>query len=300
MTFTGRDILTWLQECRIGCSIFDRLILFLYTLNAIVVLTALYFTLGTKRTNRLLLSKPGLLDWIPIPRVDVNVDGILLSLPLRIDYLLSVKPDWEVEGKEFLRANSERDGAILDIGSNIGYYSALLARENPSSRVISVEASPSIFENLVSNCKANGLSNISFYNRAVSDTDDIEIEFYNRDALSSIDRQMLDDWSVPENNITKERTKTITVDTLLERESVHNISLLKMDIEGAEVAALSGAKSVLEEKRIERMLIEYHTHSGRDYILNRLQKLGYQTSVRNRPSLYRNNDHANGHILAVL
>jgi len=300
MKGTVSQAIDLLKGSKFGLSILDKLTLFIYILSGLIILTLLYVILGKEKTSKSILSKPELLNWFPIKKVNVNINGILLSLPLVVDYLGFVKSDWELQEKEFMKKISKNDGIILDIGSNIGYHTIMVAKENVNSRIISVEASPTIFKTLKENCNANKLSNIIFYNNAVTDQDDIEINFYNRYSLSTTDKQTLKDWLVPENDIKKEKAKTVTIDTLLEREQVNKVLLLKMDIEGGEVLALTGAKSSLERKKIQNMMIEYHSNSARDYIENKLKKLGYNITLHERPFLYENKDHANGHIFAAL
>jgi len=300
MEDTGSQIIDWLKGSKFGNSFLDRLILFFYILSTVIILAILYVILGKEKTSRIILSKPKLINWIPIKKVNVNIDGILLSLPLVLDYMMFVKSDWELEEKNFMKEISKNKGIILDLGSNIGFHTTMLAKGNVNSRIISVEASPTIFETLKQNCQANKLTNIVLYNNAVTDQDDLEINFYNRDSMSTTDKLTLEDWQVPETDIKNEKTKTITIDTLLEREQVDSVLLLKMDIEGGEVLALAGAKSSLEQKKIKNMMIEYHSNSNRDYIENLLKKFGYNISLHERPSLYENKDYANGHIFAEL
>lgn len=300
MTNTGNQVIDWLKCYRFGESIFDKLILFIYILGTVIILALLYVILGKEKTSKVILSKPKLINWIPIKKVNVNLNGILLSLPLVVDYMMFIKSDWELEEKEFMKKTLKNDGIILDIGSNIGYHTTMLAKENTNSKIISIEASPTIFKILKENCNANKLTNIIFYNNAITDQDDLEINFYYRDSMSTTDKLILEDWQVPEYDIKKEKTKTVTIDTLLEREQVNEVLLLKMDIEGGEILALTGAKSSLEQKRIQNMMIEYHSYSNRDYIENLLKKLGYNITLHERPILYENKDHANGHIFAEL
>ena len=300
MKNTGSQVIDWLKGCKFGESILDRLILFIYILSVVIILALLYVILGKEKTSKIVLSKPRLINWIPIKKVSVNLDGVLLSLPLVMDYMMFVKPDWELEEKKFMKEISKNNGIILDIGSNIGYHTVMLAKGNDNSKIISVEASPTIFKTLKGNCNANKLTNIVFYNNAITDQDDLEISFYNRDSMSTTDKSTLEDWLVPESDIKKEKTRTITIDTLLEREQVKTVLLLKMDIEGGEVLALSGAKSSLEQKKIQNMMIEYHNCTNQNYIENLLKKLGYNITIHERPSLYDNKDYANGHIFAVL
>ena len=300
MTNTGSQVIDWIKGCKFGESLSDRLILFIYILSSVIILGLLYVILGKDKTSKIILSKPKLINWIPIKKVNVNLNGILLSLPLVMDYMMIIKSDWELEEKEFMKKTSKNGGIVLDIGSNIGYHTIMLAKENPDSRIISIEASPTIFKLLNENCNINKLTNIIFYNNAVTDQDDLEINFYNRDSMSTTNKLALEDWQVPEYDIKKEKTKTVTIDTLLEREKINTVLLLKMDIEGGEVLALTGAKSSLEQKKIQNMMVEYHSYSNRDYIENLLKKLGYSITLQERPILYENKDHANGHIFAEL
>lgn len=293
-------VIDLLKGYRFGLSISDKLIIFIYMFNALIILGSLYVILGKEKTSKCILSKPKMLNWIPIKKINVNLNGILLSMPLVMDYMIYVKSDWELQEKEFMKKFSKNDGVILDIGSNIGLHTIMLAKENIDSKIISIEASPTIFKLLNQNCSANKLTNVIFYNTAITDQDDAEISFYHRESMSTTDKQLLEDWQVPESDIRKETTKTITIDMLLKREKVDNVLLLKMDIEGGEVVALDGAKSSLEQKKIQNMMIEYHSYSNRDYVEKLLKELGFAVTLHERPVLYENNDLANGHIFAEL
>lgn len=224
----------------------------------------------------------------------------MLSLPVTIDYMIIVKSNWEQEEREFASKLLLDNGFIIDLGANVGHYTALLAKKHPKTKVIAVEASPTIFLLLKSNCKLNNLTNLVFYNQAISDKDDEIIEFFERDALSTTQKQFLNALNIPLQQINKEKVRTLTIDRLLENENLDKVMLLKMDIEGAEVLALRGASSALKEKKIKNMIIEYHDHSGRTYITNLLKNLGYSYSVHQRSILFENKDFINGHIIATL
>ena len=294
------EIIDWIRGYKFGYAIKDKIVLLIYILNGIIILTALYIISGKENTGRIILSKPNLLNWIPAKKVMLNRDGVLLSVPTVLDYMIFVKLDWENEEKQFALKHSMGDGFILDIGSNVGYYTCMLGNEFQNSKVISVEASPSIFDVLKDNCELNERSNVILYNRAITDKDGAEINFYSHDSMSTTDKQTLTDWAIPENQIGKEKTKTITIDTLLKNENANKIQFCKMDIEGAEVMALKGAQSTLKKKAIQNMMIEYHSYSNRDYVVNLLKEMNYLVTVKERDILFENKDHANGHIFATL
>ncbi len=294
------EIVDWIKGYRFGYTIKDKIILLSYILNGIIILTLLYIILGKENTGKIVLNKPNLLNWIQAKKVIIKRDEILLSVPTVIDYMVFVKLDWEKEEKEFALKQPKNEGLILDIGSNVGHYTCILAKKYQNSKVISVEASPSIFDILHQNCELNKFSNVVLYNRAVTDKDDDEINFYTHDSMSTIDKKTLRDWRIPQSHIKNEKTKTITIDTLIKNESANIVLFCKIDIEGAEVLALKGAHQTLKKKIIQNMMIEYHSYSNRDYIINLLKNAGYQVSVKERDILYENKDHANGHIFATL
>lgn len=97
----------------------------------------------------------------------------MLSLPMILDYIILVKPDWEEEERQFvteLNLEDDDDRIAIDIGTNIGIYTLLLSHLYPKCKVISIEASPTIFEKLKLNCQLNNLgSNLVLLNKAVSD-----------------------------------------------------------------------------------------------------------------------------------
>jgi precorrin-6B methylase 2 len=84
-----------------------------------------------------------------------------------------VKPDWEEKEREFmtqLNLNYNNNNAIvMDIGANIEIYTILLSHIYPKAKTIAIEASPTIFEKLESNCKLNSLllseSNVLLINK---------------------------------------------------------------------------------------------------------------------------------------
>lgn len=299
MESTLGEICDWLKGIKFGYSARDRFVLFTYIINAIIVILFLVSFFGKEKTAKIIFSKPSLVDWIPAKNVLVKIDGILLSLPVRIDYMLFVKSNVEREEREFASKLHFDNGFIMDLGANIGHYAIMLAKKYPKTKIIAVEASASIFPLLKSNCKLNNLTNLVFYNRAISDRDDEIIEFFERDCLSTIQKQFLNALHIPLQQINKEKVRTLTIDGLIENENIDQVMLLKMDIEGAEVLALKGASSTLKEMKIKNMIIEYHNHSNRTYITNLLKNLGYSYSLHERTTLFENKDLASGHIIAT-
>jgi hypothetical protein len=54
----------------------------------------------------------------------------MLSLPMILDYIILVKPDWEEKERKFmtqLNLNHNNNAIVMDIGANIGIYTILLS-----------------------------------------------------------------------------------------------------------------------------------------------------------------------------
>lgn len=64
--------------------------------------------------------------------------------------------------------NDLNERSFVDIGANIGYFSILVAKNNPSCKVYSFEPTPSIFKQLKENLQLNELSNVSANQVALS------------------------------------------------------------------------------------------------------------------------------------
>ena len=65
----------------------------------------------------------------------------------------------------------QRDLYVLDIGSNIGYYTLLEAKGNPRGRIIAIEPNPVAFQYLKKNIQANALDNVIAKNTAIWNKD---------------------------------------------------------------------------------------------------------------------------------
>jgi FkbM family methyltransferase len=198
----------------------------------------------------------------------------------------------------------------MDIGANIGIYTILLSHIYPKAKIIAIEASPSIFEMLKSNCKLNNLlfpgSNLLLINKAISDKDDTTAEFYEKHSMSTMLKEFLINLSstiiTNQDQLNKRVVRTVTIDNLVGTTGINEISLLKIDIEGAEVLALKGAINTLTQKKIKNMVIEYHSLENYNYIIKLLEEeeLGY--TIINSQERYNNKEteFVNGHIMAIL
>jgi FkbM family methyltransferase len=307
------ESISWIKGSKYGYTYKDKIVLFLYISNAIIIIIFIIGIFGKNKLIDTYFKRTYLLNWIPVKSVLVKIDGAILSLPMILDYIILVKPDWEEKEREFMTQlnlnNNNNNAIVMDIGANIGIYTILLSHIYPKAKIIAIEASPTIFEMLRSNCKLNNLvfsgSNVLLINKAISDKDDITTEFYEKHSMSTMLKEFLTNLSstilTNQDELNKRVIRTITIDNLVETININEISLLKIDVEGAEVLALKGAIKTLTQKKIKNMIIEYHSLENYNYIVKLLEEeeLGY-TIVNSQERFNKEKEFVNGHIMAIL
>jgi FkbM family methyltransferase len=308
------EAISWLKGSKYGYTYKDKIALFLYIANAIIIIIFIIGIFGKARAIDIYFKRTYLLNWIPIKSVLVKIDGIMLSLPMILDYMILVKPDWEKEERQFvteLNLEDDDDRISIDIGANIGIYTLLLSHLYPKCKVISIEASPTIFEKLKLNCQLNNLlpgSNLVLLNKAVSDKDGTWVEFYEKHSMSTMSKEFLTSISSKiitnkDDELHKEIVRTVTIDKLAETTNINEISFLKIDVEGAEVLVLKGAINILTEKKVRNMIIEYHSFENYDYAVKLLDEIGYtiiNSLQRYNSKTSTEKKFVNGHIIATL
>ena len=144
------------------------------------------------------------------------------------------------------RVNARR--VLLDVGANIGVTAAILSAHCPQASVVAIEAGPSVVEVLQRNLQRNGLNSLTPLHVAVGDREGV-VQFFEESAFGYI----VDDSDVPEvrkHGLTVDvemRTIDSIVDDLERDSGVDAVDLVKVDIEGAEPAAIAGMQRTLEK-----------------------------------------------------
>src|SRR5919197_1247510 len=102
MTSTLSEALDWLKGSKYGYKFKDKIVLFLYILNATIILIFTYAIFGKDKAIEAYFHRNLLLNWMPFKSVVIEREGIKLSVPMIIDYIILVKSDWEKEERAFL------------------------------------------------------------------------------------------------------------------------------------------------------------------------------------------------------
>jgi FkbM family methyltransferase len=166
-----------------------------------------------------------------------------------------------------------RPGMVaVDIGANIGYYALLEARlVGRAGTVIAIEPVPENARIFQQNIAANGYSNIVFRQTAISDREGrLPLRLSPKSNCHS-----LSDVPWP----TREMFVNVcTLDSLLETETLPSVDLVRMDLEGHELAVIKGMRETIK-KYHPRLLIELHPHivgpQATVQYLRQLETLGY-------------------------
>ncbi|HEX7808284.1 MAG TPA: FkbM family methyltransferase, partial [Thermoanaerobaculia bacterium] len=150
-----------------------------------------------------------------------------------------------------------RDGMIVfDVGAHVGELTLLFARG--AGRVHAFEAGRRSFERLTAACHEQ--RNVVLNHVAVSDREgEIALNVYDDAYLawSTQANRPLANYGIDVKPVSVERVPAITLDRYCELHDITQIDLLKIDVEGAELQVLIGAKRLLAEQRIRCVTFEF-------------------------------------------
>ncbi|MDP3883003.1 MAG: FkbM family methyltransferase [Candidatus Staskawiczbacteria bacterium] len=142
--------------------------------------------------------------------------------------------------KELVEKNLREGDTFIDIGANVGYFSAVaLGRVGKTGQVHSFEPVPEYFEKLKRVADLNSRYNITINQVALGDEEKKEnIYIAGRSAIgnNTFFKGLLDE---PERAIIREIVVRRLDDYILEK-NIKNIKLVKIDVEGFEFPVLKG------------------------------------------------------------
>jgi FkbM family methyltransferase len=149
---------------------------------------------------------------------------------------------------------------VFDVGAHVGELTLLFSRSAGQGQVHAFEAGRISFERLSAACQDAGCSNVLLHHAAVSDREgEIELQVYDDAHLawSTQANRPLASYGIDVQPVGIERVAAITLDRYCEMAGVTQIDLLKIDVEGAELQVLMGAKRLLAEQRIRCLTFEF-------------------------------------------
>lgn len=168
---------------------------------------------------------------------------------------------------------------VVDAGAHYGYFTLLLARAvGEQGHVYAFEASPDNARLLRANVALNDLGpRVTVERAAVGGRDGAAVELFAGRGGASMEWTLSksfasreDDDAAPAPSVV--RTPMVTLDAYLADRPA--VSLVKMDIEGAEAEALPAARELLERTR-PTIVLEFHREVGWPAIVA-LREAGYR------------------------
>jgi FkbM family methyltransferase len=164
---------------------------------------------------------------------------------------------------EVVRPACAEAPVIFDVGANVGDYALLVRSRIPAARIYAFEPAAPVYEQLSRRLSSIGNgANCDAFNFGFSD-EEKTVDLYSytvegeaASVISSIDKRLPTQVLHVEVNDT-ERIVVRTLDTFCASHGIDRIDLLKLDVEGHEVAVLRGAKDLLELGAISMIQFEF-------------------------------------------
>ena len=187
--------------------------------------------------------------------------------------LLILKKEIFTQHCYYFETNTARP-LIIDAGAHIGLSTLYFKKQLPLARVIAIEPNPTNFELLEKNIWDNKLANVNTIQVAL-DTHEgtTQLNIDRNQAWYSTSSLLENAWNgdLPSEPI---EVKTMTLSGLLHEP----VDLLKLDIEGSELAVLKEAEDKLN--LVDQLFVEFHPHKGQTLtdLTNLLDKHQYRLS----------------------
>ena len=157
---------------------------------------------------------------------------------------------------------------FVDCGCNYGFYSFFVSSLSEKNKILSIEASKETSFEFIRNQDLNNFNNINFFNKAVSNSIDENILFY----------ESINDWESSQTHSdfksnSHSIVKSINIDSLLNEYFLDDfLVIIKLDLEGNEINAIKGTSDIIK-KTEPLFIIEFSK-----YIFENLDNIDYLKS----------------------
>lgn len=190
---------------------------------------------------------------------------------------------FERQELEFVLSVLEAGMTFVDVGANVGLFSIAAAKKVQDGRVLAFEPCGWTHNRLVKNQRLNGVTNLQTIHTALGQRTGeaiLHVNVSGKDGLNTIGRPTHGDSEV----VDAEKVPVVTLDDALQQCSIDRVDVMKMDVEGAELLVLLGARRLLSSSNAPLVLYEASSLSkGLDYHPVEeawlLQKYGYSLFV---------------------
>jgi len=173
--------------------------------------------------------------------------------------------------REFVPAGS----TVVDVGANVGFFTMKFALwVGEQGRVIAVEPDRENFEVLAAKVKKAGLQDRVRLHQAAAAAETGSVRLRRNELHPGDHRISFHPEGIP--------VPAVTVDDLVAAAAPRSVSLVKIDVQGAEMLVLKGAKRMLDQLH-PALFVEVddralrHFGSSAEALLEHMQRSGYKT-----------------------
>ena len=181
----------------------------------------------------------------------VNPEGLPKSYIKTFQFYILAN-SWEELTTEMFKKVVKEGDVVVDLGANIGYFTLLAARlVGKKGKVYAFEPEPINYSLLLKNIELNGYDNVIATQKAVSDTSG-KVKFY-------LDKEDTGAHSIYQLDKGERfiEVEAVNLDDFF-KDNQHPINVIKMDVEGAEMAAFSGMKDIIRENKDLKIFVEFY------------------------------------------
>lgn len=232
-------------------SAVDQLFRVLYSNGSDQILRTFGLEHSAKQLYARLLSS--MVDDVQAISVNDVSASFRVSSPFEFNLFYNEAYNDEVPVLRDVLSHVKQDDVFYDVGAHVGVYAILVANALKEGRVIGFEPHPTNEQRLQENVALND-GCVECYRYALSDSEtrsDFAIDGGLTEATGSIQASDAADAQT----VTVE---TIPGDVLINRGETPPPNVVKIDVEGAELAVIHGMKSALERKECRLVYCECH------------------------------------------
>jgi len=185
----------------------------------------------------------------------INVEGSAMHVDSRDTGVAPFLLEWGIYEKyvtEIFKKLVRKGTVVVDVGANIGYYTLLAARlTGEKGKVYAFEPDPYNYGLLCKNIELNGYRNVIAAQKAVF-SKSVRIPLF-------LDKKNLGAHSLSAENVDK--ADSIMIDALslddYFKEINSKIDIVKMDVQGSEMAVLEGMANTINQNRNIEIITEF-------------------------------------------
>lgn len=220
---------------------FEAISMAITTKDKFAILISLFFACISGFIHRIRLKRsPVTYEGFMVKDITLRDEdgGIFYCRKRTIDFFVAL-PGYEKELRGYFKLT---DGVFVDVGAHIGKYTIMMARRLGSrGRVIAFEPDYDNYRVLEKNVSLNQLENVIPLNKSLWREKGKLKLYYPNDKHTDM-RTVA--WHV---NWKHHIVEADTLDNVLKELGIESVDLIKIDVEGAEIEVLEGAKETLKQ-----------------------------------------------------